>query len=551
MVLDSNRSVVQHIAFKTILVFTSGLKPTTAEGPHDLLQFTSPRTRVFRRRGIGLRHAVFPVLALGMVYACIAGGPEQTEVSVSDSAAANAAIAAAVPAPNAIPVEHSESLKSAFELIPATPSYSYAPRAEDAPVPKPQVAAAQPSALSKQLASIQTGITKILESSGDSASQKKLSVGKGDTLMDILVRNKIPREEAYSAILALSKVYDPRDLKDGRAITVFFHRDPAIADPKFAGLRIERDTVNSVVVNRADDGSFKVNQEAKTVHRELKAVRGKIENSLYVDAQAQGLPDSVILDLIKLYSFGVDFQRELHGGDTYEVLYEEYVTDDGSVVPGKGNVVYAKLGLSDRMMPLYRYEEKSGDVEYFDPTGQSAKKPLMKTPVDGARMSSGFGMRFHPVLGYNKMHKGIDFAAPRGTPIYAAGDGVVEKAGKFSSYGNYVRLRHRAGLETAYAHMQGFHAGIKPGVRVKQGQVIGYIGTTGRSTGPHLHYEILIGGTQVNPASVKLAGGRSLGGKDLKAFKQIVNERNAEFEKASHPAAANVAAADVAHSRSN
>jgi murein DD-endopeptidase MepM/ murein hydrolase activator NlpD len=168
----------------------------------------------------------------------------------------------------------------------------------------------------------------------------------------------------------------------------------------------------------------------------------------------------------------------------------------------------------------------------------------MKTPIDGARISSGFGMRFHPILGYTKMHKGIDFAAPRGTPIYAAGDGTIEKAGKFSSYGNYVRIRHRAGLETAYAHMQGFHAGIRPGSRVKQGQVIGYVGTTGRSTGPHLHYEILIGGKQVNPAGVKLAGGRSLGGKELKGFRQVVGSRDAEFAKALKPAAAAVAEAN-------
>jgi murein DD-endopeptidase MepM/ murein hydrolase activator NlpD len=276
----------------------------------------------------------------------------------------------------------------------------------------------------------------------------------------------------------------------------------------------------------------------------MKAVRGKIENSLFVDAQAQGLPDSVILELIKLYSFGVDFQRELQPGNTFEVLYEQYITDDGSVVPGKGNIVYARLGLDGRVMPLYRYEDKAGEVEYFDTTGASAKKPLMKTPIDGARISSGFGMRFHPILGYTKMHKGIDFAAPRGTPIYAAGDGVIEKAGKFSSYGNYCRIRHRAGLETAYAHMQGFHAGIRPGSRVKQGQVIGYVGTTGRSTGPHLHYEILIGGKQVNPAGVKLAGGRALGGKDLKAFRQIVAARDAEFAKSLHPAAAAVAQAN-------
>jgi len=195
-------------------------------------------------------------------------------------------------------------------------------------------------------------------------------------------------------------------------------------------------------------------------------------------------------------------------------------------------------------MPLYRFEGANGDVEYFDQTGQSVKKPLMKTPIDGARITSKFGFRRHPVLGYNKMHKGIDFGAPRGTPIYAAGDGVVQKAGKFSSYGNYVRIKHRAGLETAYAHLNGFKAGVKAGSRVKQGQVIGYVGTTGRSTGPHLHYEIMMNGKQVNPASVKLAGGRSLSGKELKAFKSNVSKLDGTFAKALETAPA-VASAET------
>ena len=489
-----------------------------------------------KRRRLGLRHAAFGLAALAAAYLCLPGSAPQEQSA--DSPVVVAAAPPVLTARDVVASGAASSLKMAFDAAPEQPGYDYRPRSEETAAPKPPVIASAPAHLTQQINNIQKGITRILEASTDVVAQKHVSVTKGDTLMDILVRNNIPRDEAHNAITALSKVYDPRDLYPGSDITVFFHRDPSLAGAKFSGLRIEKDTVNSVIVNRAEDGSFKVNQEAKAVHREMRAFRGRINNSLYVDAQAQGVPDGVILDLIKMYSWGVDFQREIQPGDAFEIMYEESVTDGGVVAPGKTSIAYAKLTLSERAMPLYFYEDRAGDRDFFGPTGESAKKPLMKTPIDGARISSGFGMRRHPVLGYTKMHKGIDFAAPRGTPIYAAGDGVIEKAGKFSSYGNYVRIRHRAGLETAYAHMNGFRSGIKSGSRVKQGEVIGYVGTTGRSTGPHLHYEILMSGRQVNPAAVKLAGGRSLSGKDLKTFKAVVSRRNAEFEKALHPAGA-------------
>ena len=174
--------------------------------------------------------------------------------------------------------------------------------------------------------------------------------------------------------------------------------------------------------------------------------------------------------------------------------------------------------LSGKPVRRYRYTPKSGVTDYFDEKGQSVRKTLMRTPIDGARLSSGYGMRKHPILGYSRMHKGVDFAAPRGTPIYAAGDGVVEMAGRNGGYGNYVRLRHTGSYKTAYAHMRGFAKGIRAGVRVKQGQVIGYVGTTGRSTGPHLHYEVMVDNKQTNPRSIKLPSGETLKGADLKAY---------------------------------
>ena len=348
--------------------------------------------------------------------------------------------------------------------------------------------------------------------------------------MDLLVRKAaVPRQDAYDVVMALNKVYDPRDLTPGHEITVFFHQDPAIADPTFSGVRIEKDIVNGVMVRRQDNGNYTVSQVEKDVHRNVRGFKGTIRNSLYEDASDAGVPDAVILELIKMYSWNVDFQRGIHTGDKFEVMYEEYKTDDNKLVHGRGNIVYAKLTLAGEEMPFYRYTDKGGNVGYFDDHGYSAKKPLMKTPIDGARISSGFGMREHPVLGYTKMHKGVDFAAPRGTPIYAAGDGVIEKIGPFSTFGNYIRIRHRNELKTAYAHMKGFKSGLHDGSRVKQGEVIGYVGTTGRSTGPHLHYEVIVNNHQVNPASIKLPTGIILHGRDLKSFNSLVAQTKTKF----------------------
>lgn len=382
-----------------------------------------------------------------------------------------------------------------------------------------------------KLAQIQAGIQNILQAGGKLlTSQKTLLIRKGDTLMDVLVRNKVSKADAHDAIAALSKVYNPRDLNPAHAITVFFHQDPAGDAPTFSGLEIKKDAVNTVVLSR-DAGRFSVGAEQKEVVRETKAYRGTINSSLYVSAKAAGVPDAVILDLIKMYSWNVDFQRDLQSGDTFEVMFEDSVTEDGERVRGRGVITYAKLNIGGSDMAYYRYVNRAGVAEYYDETGRSAKKSLMKTPIDGARISSGFGMRRHPVMGYSKMHKGIDFAAPIGTPIYAAGDGKIVKMGPFSSYGNYIRIAHNNGFETAYAHMKGFKAGLRAGARVKQGEIIGYVGNTGRSTGAHLHYEIMAHGTQVNPSSVKTPTGNQLSGRDMVAFKTLVGQSDRQFAK--------------------
>lgn len=424
-----------------------------------------------------------------------------------------------------------DNLKAAFEATPPAPSYHFA-ASSNSTADSTSDRSFLPR-LGDKVAMIQSGFAALKEAGNRlMIDERVVSVDKGDTLMDLLVRKaEVPRGEAHMAISALSKVYDPRHLRPDNEITVFFHQHPEIADPMFGGLRIEKDIINTVIVQRKEDGSFHVEQAEKPVHRSVKAYSGTIDSSLYVSAAAAGIPDSVIVSMIKMYSFNVDFQRDIQGGDAFEVMYEEYATEDGKIVTSRGNIVYARLNLGGRDYPFYRFEDSKGDVDYYDDQGRSARKTLMRTPIDGARLSSGFGMRKHPILGYNRMHKGVDFAAPPGTPIYAAGDGTIERIGPNGAYGNYIRIRHRGDLKTAYAHMRGFKRGLKAGSRVKQGEVIGYVGTTGRSTGPHLHYEVILAGEQVNPNSIKLPLGKTLKGQDLANFKQTVQRFDTKFAR--------------------
>jgi murein DD-endopeptidase MepM/ murein hydrolase activator NlpD len=227
--------------------------------------------------------------------------------------------------------------------------------------------------------------------------------------------------------------------------------------------------------------------------------------------------------MIRIFSFDVDFQREVRRGDGFEVLYHQAFDVNGAAVPIT-EIVFASMTLSKTPRPYYRYTPASGVTDYFDRRGQSVKKTLMRTPVDGARLSSGFGRRKHPILGYTKLHRGADFAAPTGTPIMAAGDGVVVSLGRNGHYGKYIQIRHNSTYSTAYAHMSAYRRGLKRGSRVRQGQTIGYVGSTGRSTGPHLHYEVLVNGKQRNPLGLKLPSGEQLRGKDLANFKLIRDE---------------------------
>ena len=241
-----------------------------------------------------------------------------------------------------------------------------------------------------------------------------------------------------------------------------------------------------------------------------------ILESLYQAATEQKIPANTIIEFARIYGFQVDFQRDVRKQDKFQIMYELFLNDKNEIVE-TGEILYANLNLSGQDNNLY-YFDNEGSEGHYDKNGKSVKKALMKTPINGARLSSPFGMRKHPIDGYNKMHRGTDFAAPMGTPIMASGDGIIKKAGWCGGGGNCVKIKHNSTYQTIYAHMSKFARGIKSGVRVKQGQTIGYVGSTGKSTGPHLHYEVIVNGKKVNSQKLKLPSGKILKGQERKMF---------------------------------
>ena len=241
-----------------------------------------------------------------------------------------------------------------------------------------------------------------------------------------------------------------------------------------------------------------------------------ITQSLYRTAVDQKIPANIIVEFARIYGFQVDFQRDIRRNDKFQIMYEIFFNEKKEVID-TGEILFANLNLSGQDNNLYYFDNK-GSEGHYDKNGKSVKKALMKTPINGARLSSPFGMRKHPIDGYNKMHRGTDFAAPMGTPIMASGDGVIKKAGWCGGGGNCVKIKHNTTYQTIYAHMSKFARGIKPGVRVKQGQTIGYVGSTGKSTGPHLHYEVIVNGKKVNSQKLKLPSGKILKGEERKLF---------------------------------
>ena len=251
-------------------------------------------------------------------------------------------------------------------------------------------------------------------------------------------------------------------------------------------------------------------------------IKGTINSSLYESAVKLGMPENTLFEMVRLLGFSVDFQREIRKGDSFEVMFTKQIDLIENRVIDTKPINFVSIILSGHELNFFEYKDKYGYSGYYDENGKSSKRTIMKTPINGARLSSKYGSRRHPVLGYTKMHRGIDFAAPRGTPVFAAGDGIVEKAGWNGSYGRYIRIRHTGTYKTAYAHLSGINKKIKTGKRVSQGKIIGYVGSSGRSTGAHLHYEVLLNNQQINPMRVKLPSGKNIPKKDLNRYRSYV-----------------------------
>ncbi|MFY9602332.1 MAG: M23 family metallopeptidase [Pseudolabrys sp.] len=363
---------------------------------------------------------------------------------------------------------------------------------------------------------------------GNGLNEKLIVAKKGDSVVSIL------RDlgAAPADLSAIARVLGPRSfdggIKEGQKLRILMAPIPAEQRLQPIRVIIAGESGIDAVVALADTGKY-VSVDVKNIDTEVaensedndendtSGVR--LYQSVYETALRNRIPRPIIEDLIRIYSYDVDFQRKVQPGDSFEVLYAG--EDETPVADSRNDVLFATLTVGGEMKKFYRFQSPDdGLVDYYDETGKSAKKFLVRKPVLAGIMRSGFGLRRHPILGYTKMHTGVDWAAPSGTAIYASGNGVVEKAGLESGYGKYIRIRHNNGYETAYGHMTAFARGIDEGTRVRQGQVIGFVGSTGLSTGSHLHYEILVNGRFVDPMRIKLPRGRVLEGPLLAGFEQ-------------------------------
>ncbi|MBT4769316.1 MAG: peptidoglycan DD-metalloendopeptidase family protein [Rhodospirillaceae bacterium] len=349
-------------------------------------------------------------------------------------------------------------------------------------------------------------------------------VGRGDTLSSILVKAGVSHLETDSIISAVRKVYNPRRLRAGQEITLSFAAaTQADTDAIFDMVSLSSDIEHEVGAQRNKKGGFSPIDIRRKLKKILVLADGPISVSLSKATSSKGVPREILGEMVNAFSYDIDFQRDIQANDHFEVMYEALADEKGEVLRPK-EIVFASLTLSGVHMPIYKYETGNGFADFYNEKGESIRKALLRTPVDGARLSSRYGKRKHPILGYNKMHRGIDFAARKGTPIRAAGNGTVAQAGRNGAYGHYIKIRHNSEFATAYAHMNRYAKGMRSGKRVKQGEIIGYVGTTGRSTGPHLHFEVIRNSKRINPLSVKLPSGSKLSGEELKRFEAVVTD---------------------------
>jgi len=339
-------------------------------------------------------------------------------------------------------------------------------------------------------------------------------ISSGETFNKILNNHLISSDEIEEIINELKSDYNLNNLKANLNIEFIIDQS---SNRKITQLIFPKSRTEKIQLTRnLDTGLFEKKIIITNLNKRIIFKEAKILQSLYKTAVDLNIQPGIIIDFAGIYGFQVDFQRDIRKNDNFQIMYEVFEDDNGKVFE-TGNIIFANLKLSEINNPLYYFSEKNNKGHY-DENGKSVKKALMKTPINGARLSSSFGMRKHPIDGYNKMHRGTDFAAPMGTPIMASGDGVITRARWCGGGGNCVKIKHNSTFVTIYAHMKNFGRGIREGIRVKQGQIIGYVGSTGNSTGPHLHYEVVKNGKKINSQKLKLPSGKILKGNERKLF---------------------------------
>ncbi len=339
-------------------------------------------------------------------------------------------------------------------------------------------------------------------------------IEKNDTLEKILKKFSIRNEDIQNVSVEL-KQKKLANIRSGKKLSLIIKK---LSDGSNTIVNFVYPINNTTSVEvRKSQNKFLVKENILQLYKKEVVIKNIISNNLYSSAINSKIEPNIIVEFARIFGFEVDFQRDIRNGDWFEIYYEKFI-DDNNKVRDTGKIIYASMYVNGEEINLYNFKYKNNEEEYYDIKGKSITKSLMKTPINGARLSSSFGMRKHPILGYNKMHRGTDFAAPSGTPIMASGSGTITRARWCGGGGNCVKIKHNSTYETIYAHMRAFAKGIKEGRKVKQGQIIGYVGSTGLSTGPHLHYEVIVNGKKVNSQKLKLPSGKILKGEERKQF---------------------------------
>ena len=372
----------------------------------------------------------------------------------------------------------------------------------------------------------------------------RVELRRGETLIGALQRAGASVDEAHSVVAALSPNLDVRKVRAGQVVDLAFKTSNPGAALQLQGLSLKTGPVSTVSAWRVANGAFASRSVCEATRQETAVAQGALKDSLYLAAQRAGADGRLVAEAVKLFSHRIDFSRDLRPDDHFKLVFDRKVAEGGRTVE-TGGLVYAELEARGKVTRLYKFSH-DGKTQFFDEFGKNIKGFLLKTPVDAARVTSSFGMRFHPVLGYTRMHQGVDFGASTGTPVYAAGDGVVQEMKWAGGYGRWLKISHTGGWSTGYGHLSAYARGLRVGEPIRQGQVVAYVGMTGLATGPHLHYEIMNHDRKLDPRKVKPQEASILGGRELAAFNAEKSHITQLISAALHRAATPVRTAQLA-----